>query len=503
MLKRLIQTSLSKRFLSKVLPVLFIASAVFLAVLAWLELEKAQEVNRHLAQQKVNNLSRLLTEPVWQLAHSVSENILETTLEDPTITCVILEHASGGVLTSPPLQVGRCDEIETVWNHFSSTIVYSGPRGDHALGTVGIYADIRSSLQDITSQLWGLALLVAILFMALVTTTALAFRWTILHPLNSFSESLRHYQNTGKRLPVDWHSLDELGLLINEYNATLHLQAQTERQLSEAKDEAEQALASLKEAQDMLIQTEKLASLGRLVAGIAHEINTPVGNSRTVVTALGLKLKLFHQELESGSLKRSSLDKFLASLDEAIRILDSSLDMAAEQISNFKQVAVDQTSTQQRRFDLREVVDEVIYTLRPRIKHTQFHVEVDVPEGIELDSFPGPLGQIITNCFNNSLIHGFDGRDQGCITISARRNGEHDVMLEISDDGIGMSAAELKKAFDPFFTTKMGRGGSGLGLHIVFNLVNTVLRGSVELDSAPGKGLKLLFRIPVRVLADA
>ncbi|WP_409522447.1 sensor histidine kinase [Nitrincola sp. MINF-07-Sa-05] len=503
MITTLIQTSLSKRFLSKVLPVLFIASVVFLAVLAWLELEKAQEVNAHLAQQKVNNLSRLLTEPVWQLAHSVSENILETTLEDPSVGCVSLEHASGGVLTSPPLQVGICENSEAGWSHFTSSIVYSGPRGDHELGTVSLHADVSSSWQDITGQLWGLALLVAILFLALVTTTTLAFRWTILRPLNSFSESLKHYQNTGKRLPVDWQSRDELGLLINEYNATLQLQSKTERQLSEAKDEAEQALASLKEAQDMLIQTEKLASLGRLVAGIAHEINTPVGNSRTVVTALGLKVKMFNQELESGLLKRSSLDKFLASLDEAIRILDSSLDMAAEQISNFKQVAVDQTSTQQRRFDLKEVVDEVIYTLRPRIKHTRFNVEVDVPEGIELNSFPGPLGQIITNCFNNALIHGFEGRDEGCITISARRKGEHDVMLEISDDGIGMSAAELKKAFDPFFTTKMGRGGSGLGLHIVFNLVNTVLRGSVELDSAPGKGLKLMFRIPVQVLADA
>lgn len=477
---------------------LFAASVIFLAVLAWLELERAQEVNRQLAQQKVTNLARLLTEPVWQLAHSVSENILETTLEDPSVHCVLLEHASGGVLTSPPLQIGACDAVDQN-NFFSSQIIYSGPRGDHELGTVSLQADTTSSWRDITSQLLGLSLLVATLFLVLMTTTALAFRWTILRPLNSFTEALRHYQNTGKRLPVVWQSRDELGLLIHEYNATLALQNRTEKQLFEAKDEAEQALAGLKEAQDMLIQTEKLASLGRLVAGIAHEINTPVGNSRTVVTALSLKARQFQQELESGTLKRSSLEKFLATLDEAIRILDSSLNMAAEQISNFKQVAVDQTSMQQRRFDLREVVDEVVYTLRPRVKHTRFQVEVDVPDGIELDSFPGPLGQVITNCFNNALIHGFEGREEGCITIAARRLNEQEVQLDISDDGIGMSPDELKKAFDPFFTTKMGRGGSGLGLHIVFNLVNTVLRGSVELDSAPGKGLKLMFRIPVHV----
>lgn len=284
------------------------------------------------------------------------------------------------------------------------------------------------------------------------------------------------------------------GVVLGLLNITERMRA--EREVSEARDRAEQALEHLKQAQENLIQSEKLASLGRLVAGIAHEINTPVGNGLTVATSLMDKNRALRQDFESGVLKKSDLSGYLDAVDEAANLMEHNLARAAEQIQNFKQVAVDQTSSQHRGFDLREVVDEVVYTLRPAIKHSPHRVEVSVPEGIHMASFPGPLGQVITNCFNNALLHGFEGVEAGVIRITGEILGDDRVRLTISDDGRGIPEAHLDKVFDPFFTTRMGRGGSGLGLNLVYNIVTGVLGGTVQLSSVEGEGTQVVIELP-------
>jgi len=159
-------------------------------------------------------------------------------------------------------------------------------------------------------------------------------------------------------------------------------------------------------------------------------------------------------------------------------------------------VAVDQTSSQQRRFDLKEVCEEVIATLRPRIKHTLFQMNVDIDEGIILESYPGPLGQVISNLFNNALLHAFDGRDKGVMSVSARLTEEDHVLIIFSDDGKGMPDTHLKKIFDPFFTTKMGAGGSGLGMNLVYNIVTSILGGTIEISSQQDAGTEIKMVIP-------
>jgi signal transduction histidine kinase len=258
--------------------------------------------------------------------------------------------------------------------------------------------------------------------------------------------------------------------------------------LQQALSELGVVIQNLEQTQDELVRSEKLAGLGSMVAGIAHELNTPIGNSLMVATHLVSTSKKMGEVLKTG-LKRSVLDEFLTNTDSAGDVLVRNLNKAAELVSSFKQVAVDQTSSQRRSFKLAEMIAEVVTTLGPTIRKTPYVIEQDIPDDIVMESFPGPLGQVMTNLINNSIIHGFDGCPTGRIRIEAEK-GQSDgsVILKVSDNGKGIPPDILPRIFDPFFTTKLGQGGSGLGLNIVHNMVFSILGGRISATSAPGQG---------------
>ncbi len=274
------------------------------------------------------------------------------------------------------------------------------------------------------------------------------------------------------------------------------------RQLAASNDHLKETLETLQRAQDELIRSEKLASLGSLVAGVAHELNTPLGNSLTVATTLADRTRVFMQELGSGALRRSALNEYVEQAGQATQLLTNSLFQAAELISHFKQVAVDQTSAQRRLFDLAEVVSEVVATLQPQFKQTPYAIEMALPPGVRMDSFPGPLGQVLTNLVSNALIHGFAGMDTGKIMIEACCR-ERSIQLRVSDNGRGISPEHLSRIFDPFFTTRLGQGGSGLGLHIVYSIVTRVLGGRIYAASAPGQGATFTLDLPLEAPAHS
>jgi len=255
-------------------------------------------------------------------------------------------------------------------------------------------------------------------------------------------------------------------------------------------------IARLEQAMDQLVQTEKLAALGSLVAGVAHELNTPLGNSLTVASSLSHVIDGFVAEQEAGGLRRQSLRDFIAQCREATSLVEKNSRRAADLIGSFKQVAVDQTSMRRRRFDLRQALDEVLATLQPKFKHTGHRLELAVPSGIVVDSYPGPIEQIVANLVTNSLQHGFEGVAAGSIRIAGEALGGGQILLRYSDDGVGIAEALGKRVFDPFFTTKLGSGGSGLGLYIVYNLATAVLGGTIELTSSPGRGVRFDLRFP-------
>ncbi len=252
----------------------------------------------------------------------------------------------------------------------------------------------------------------------------------------------------------------------------------------------------LKHAMGQLVQSEKLAALGSLVAGIAHELNTPIGNVMTVASTMKEEVADFSQRLVSGSARRSDVERSAARLQEASILIERNAVKAAKLISDFKEVAVDQSSTRRRSFALQDVVSDVLTTTSPAFKMTKHQVSMDIARELVLDSYPGPLEQVLTNFLTNSLNHGFEGMTEGRITIHAHQDGDH-LVLEYADNGCGIATANLQHIFEPFYTTKLGHGGSGLGLYIVYNLISNVLGGSITPHSTPGSGMRFVLRLPV------
>lgn len=267
--------------------------------------------------------------------------------------------------------------------------------------------------------------------------------------------------------------------------------------LQREKDEQKVLIAKLEQATNQLVQSEKLASLGSLVAGVAHELNTPLGNSLMVASALGGMVDEFAGQVAAGTLRKQVLLDFVDHCHNAAALLQRNSQRAADLIGNFKQVAVDQTSMRRRSFDLRQALDEVLSTLQPKLRHSRHRLQVNVPPGIVLESYPGPIEQIITNLLANSLLHGFTGDVAGTIRIDAEPVGDERVALSYADDGVGIGEAIAKRVFDPFFTTRLGSGGSGLGLYIVYNLTTAVLGGSIRLSSQPGQGVRFDLSLPL------
>ncbi len=263
----------------------------------------------------------------------------------------------------------------------------------------------------------------------------------------------------------------------------------TNAQLSET-------LSTLEKTNSQLVQSEKLASLGSLVAGVAHEINTPLGNSITVATTLEDKTKEFKDELKTDAVRRNTLEDYVNDVNTASNLLSRNLFQAARMVASFKRIAVDQTSSIRRQFNCKELTEEVLMTLSPTISKTKIRCEIDIPESIELDSYPGDYGQVVSNLVLNAVTHAFEQEDQsGLIRIEANMECDYAV-FRISDNGKGIPEDYLKKIFDPFFTTKMGSGGSGLGLNIAHSIVNGVLGGSITADSEMGKGTVFTIVLP-------
>jgi PAS domain S-box-containing protein len=285
---------------------------------------------------------------------------------------------------------------------------------------------------------------------------------------------------------------------IRELNATLEDRVvERTEELQQANQELGTTLDALNQAHEELVNSEKLAALGALVAGISHELNTPIGNSLMVASALNDQTATLNDSYHSNSgIKRSTLESYLGDVGRASDILVRNLHRAADLVNSFKQVAIDQTSSQRRVFSLSEVVSEILLTLWPMIRKSSYTVEQSIPEDLTFDSYPGPLGQVLTNLINNALLHGFEGRTHGTIEIAARDNGDGLIELTIRDDGIGIPAANLNRIFDPFFTTKLGAGGSGLGLNITHNIVTGILGGRVRVQSALDVGTTFTLTLP-------
>jgi signal transduction histidine kinase len=324
---------------------------------------------------------------------------------------------------------------------------------------------------------------------------------SIREPLQDLMAAMRaivagNYENRLRGL----RARDEIGDMaraVEVFRENAIAKRQAEEELRASKERAEEALSELRDTQESLIEAEKLAALGGLVAGVAHEVNNPVGISMTVASTLARRCESFTAELDQGQMRRSRLVEFIDSNREAANQLVANLQRAGELIQSFKQVAVDRSHAERRQFDLRQSTEQILASLRPGLKKSHIELVTEIPEGILMDSYPGHYGQVLTNLFLNAVKHGFDGVPEGTIHIEARRVGAGQVELNFYDDGKGMTEEVQRRAFDPFFTTRRSEGGTGLGLHIVYNLVTRRLGGRIMVSSAPWRGTTFRITLPL------
>ncbi len=292
---------------------------------------------------------------------------------------------------------------------------------------------------------------------------------------------------------------DEIGVMaraIEVFRENAIAKVEAEEELRRSKQRTENAYMELRKTQDSLIEAEKLAALGGLVAGVAHEVNNPVGISLTVASSLARRCELFSDELARGELKRSQLTEFIQRNREAATQLVANLQRAGELIQSFKQVAVDRSHIERRVFDLKELMEQVIASLRPGLSKSRVTLTFTCEPGITMDSYPGPYGQVVTNIVLNAVAHAFPPGQSGTMEVHAALEDADQVAITFSDNGRGMAPDVRRRAFEPFFTTRRSQGGTGLGLHIVHNIITGRLGGRISISSEPERGTTFRVVIP-------
>ena len=288
--------------------------------------------------------------------------------------------------------------------------------------------------------------------------------------------------------------IQDMNILLHSVETCLE-RARLQRQNREYQQSLEESLEKLHRTQKEMIQSAKMAALGDLVAGVPHEVNTPIGVSVTAASFLSERTRQLRELYEKGDMKRSDLEKYLALAEESSGSVLSNLERAAELVQSFKKVAADQSSEEKRAFEMKNYLEQILLSLRPQFKRTPHQVRMQCPDDLILDSYPGAIMQIMTNLIMNSLIHGFaDGRP-GEISINVESAGEK-VLLTYRDTGMGMDREQKERIYDPFYTTTRGSGGTGLGMNIVYNLVTQTLRGSILLETSPGQGVVFMLTLP-------
>ena len=389
------------------------------------------------------------------------------------------------------------------------------------------YLYLRASadeLQNLTGNSIKLTIGVLVVCLIICFLLTLKLQRTITAPINvlvKLVQRISRQKDYSSR--AELNGIKELDILGEAFNNMLqrtqeHMERQTEAEAEQAKlnasleEKVKQRTSALKEANSELIQTleklhqfqrqmvqnEKMASLGDMVAGVAHEVNTPIGLGVTASTMMLDRLADMRKAFEDKTLKASSLSKFIAEGEENLNIIYRNLNRAAELISSFKQVAVDQSSENNRVFSFAKLMDEILMSMRPKLKKVKHQINVHCADNLLVESKAGPINQIIINLIMNSIIHGFEDMEKGQIDITIESVDDAKVSIEFKDNGKGIPEHLRKRIFDPFVTTKRGQGGSGLGMHLVYNLVTQALNGSISIVSEEGRGVQFRILFPVK-----
>jgi two-component system NtrC family sensor kinase len=475
--------------------------------------EELESSNQRLREGVLTRLQISLPPALWDLDKAKVDTIVEAEMLPPEVVSIRVydsavglfagkaRSAGGKLVTAGPLAppAGTPVQAELVFRDAGSASASIGPVAVGKVEVVFSRAHIDAAL---ASELLRKVLEVLLLDLILVVALSLSLR-VVFRPLRRLSDGLFELATRGTEVEeLPENRRDELGDVIRGFNQIQRRLKLTIVRIREAEDAARrsaqqtaQALQDLRRTQESLLQSERLASLGSLVAGVAHEINTPVGIALTSASVLNSATEELQAAVAGDGLKKSTVLRYLETAAESTRLIINNAYRAAHLIHSFKQIAVDQTSEARRPFALINYVDEIVASLRPKLKTTRIELRFDGPADLVLDSYPGAFAQVVTNLVLNCAEHAFDPDTAGRIEIHARLDGDI-VELDLADNGKGIAPELLDRIFDPFFTTRRGQGGTGLGLNIVYNLVVKQFRGTITARSTPGRGTRFTLRIP-------
>ncbi len=483
-------------FLSIALP-----AAVSGGFLIWQNYQRTLEQD---SVQAANNYMDLLQAgmsiPLWNVSPELGQPLLESVGVDVAVVSIRVLTETG----EPFLHYQR--ESDSALTSDNIVLQRKVLYHQETVGRVEMAYSLAAAQARAAAETRLLAITIAVQLVVSLLTLSWVLHRKILSPLQKLSAAAVGIAKGDLKTTIPTLANDEFGELSQQLEI---MRSELDTQVSQLEERVDRrtlelrvvnetlqgTLDRLQQTQHDLVQSEKLAALGSLVAGVAHELNTPIGNGLTVTTSMCDSCENIKREMTDG-LTRGALERFLRDMDEGSQLVNRNLEKASELVRSFKQVAMDRTSAQRRQFSLSAILAETRLTLSPAFKRTPYLVEIQVVEDVTLDSYPGPLGQVVTNLLNNALVHAFDGKRAGTVIMRAEK--KHDrVELTVEDDGVGILEEHQKRIFDPFFTTKLGAGGSGLGMHIVHNIVTGILGGEIRLWSQVGKGTRFMLTLPL------
>jgi len=458
-------------------------------------------------QRLVNILAVIQSEPLWQITPEIARTSSNVVYSDMRITSIdvysLPDHR-------PFMNMSRKDKQQGPFSTLTRPISHD----DKIIGMVEL--TMSDDLLIAEERTAFIRYIITALFSFIIAVVLIIYvlQKRLVEPIKGLVTESERLSNGELSNPILLDRSDEIGHLAETMEATRQALARTfseleikNNQLTDYSNtletkvrlrtaELETALNNMNSAHQELTRVERMASLGSMVAGVAHELNTPIGNCLLVASTLEAEVNKFAKAFNGVGMRKSDLEKLMTCATESSTLLLRGLNQAAHLVGDFKQVAVDQSSAQRRRFDLQTMMMELTSLLMPGLSKTPYLLVLDIPPQIELDSFPGPLGQVFTNLINNSVVHGFNERDFGNMRIAATLLGDK-VKMVYTDDGYGIPTDILHRIFEPFFTTRFGKGGSGLGLSITYNIVTNVLGGEITASSEANKGSIFTITIPL------
>ncbi len=457
-------------------------------------------VKAHIPPEMYDILMIFLEDYQTQINHTVALNLVDhqSALGELVIAneqFLAYNQAFNAILSQ--LRTSQIDDLKVQFQHSWKDIIIVGVLGmAAALSLLGLAVWLSRlltrSLEKQLSALVQLGEKAGASFSNLDTTNPMHGMGVV---IESFDEALQELNDKEKELL-------NLNKQLQQHKTNLETRVQERtHELEERGKELRKTITELKETQSSLIQAEKMAALGGLVAGVAHEINTPLGIGVTASSHIADSIITLRETYESGAITQEDLENFLNTSDEAFKILSNNLTRAAELVQSFKQVAVDQNAEEIRFFNICEYINSVVLSLKPQLKKAQHTINIACDETLEIETLPGAFGQILTNLISNSIIHAYDPGQKGEITIRLERQGNNYIHLRYHDDGKGIADDLIGKVFDPFVTTKRGQGGTGLGLNIVYEIIRQKLGGTISCTSPPGEGtlFEIAFKAETRI----